>query len=115
MSIKSKLMEEIEAKAKKIREKRIEAASNKTVEAAVLEFFKNAEESRILYNNEKYDIGLLAEARVALIGRLQAFDVKVKVSTEWNDSGEDANHMLRGVTIWWSQDYIKKNLCDQSL
>ena len=118
MSVKSKLMEEIAIKAQKIRDKRVEAANNKTIEAAVLEFFKNIEESRKLHNNEKYDLTLLHDAKTALAERLHAFDYKVKLSIEWSSSNPDSPMTfdpIRGVTIWWSQQYIKKNNCDQSL
>jgi epoxyqueuosine reductase QueG len=115
MSIKSKLLEEIEAKAQKIREKRIEAASNKTIEAAVFEFFKNIEESRQLHMGLMYDDTLFFKARAALTERLKGFDHKVKISVEYSTQtiSESAfiaeTNMVRGVTIWWSQDYIKKN------
>jgi hypothetical protein len=118
MSIKSKLMEEIAAKAQKIKDKRVEAASNKTIETAVFEFFKNVEESRTLHNNIKYAEGLVYEARIALTERMRAFDPKVKVSIEYNIPAEEETvkeYTIRGVTIWWSQDHIKKNNSEQSL
>jgi hypothetical protein len=111
-------MEEINAKAQKIRDKRIEAASNKTIEAAVLEFFKNVEESRKLHNDEQYDPDLIHSARVALTERLQAFDHKVKITIEWSTPVNQmvtAEDPIRGVTVWWGRDYIKRNNCDQSL
>lgn len=111
-------MEEIAAKAQKIREKRVEAANNKTIEAAVLEFFKNIEESRKLHDNRQYDPDLLYSAKIALTERLQAFDLKVKISTEWStpvDQMVSPEDPIRGVTIWWSQQYIKKHNCEQSL
>ncbi len=118
MSVKSKLLEEINKKAQKIRDKRVEAAGNKTIEAAVFEFFKNIEDSRTLRADTAYDYTLLSRAREALEGRLRAFDHKVKVSVEYNISQDPMSteeQTVRGVTIWWSQPYIKKNNVDASL
>lgn len=117
MSTKSDLLKEIEAKAQKIREKRVEAAGNKTIENAVFEFFKNVEESRKLHNNEKHDLTLVQSAHYALEERLKAFDNRVKCSVEWNVLPEEAVEKgnIRGITIWWSPAYIKKHNCDQSL
>jgi hypothetical protein len=118
MSIKAKLLEEINLKAKKIKEKRVDAASNKTIEAAILDFFKNIEETRKLHNGEQYDPDLLHRAKIALTERLKAFDRKVKISIDWSTppnqitSPEDP---IRGVTVWWSKEYIAYNNCEQSL
>jgi epoxyqueuosine reductase QueG len=115
MSIKSKLLEEIEAKAQKIREKRIEAASNKTIEVAVFEFFKNIEESRKIHNNEHYDSVLFTKARSSLQERLRGFDSRVKFAVEYNPTVVFDENTVRGVTVWWSQAYIKKHNVDPSL
>ncbi len=118
MSVKSKLLAEINKKAQKIRDKRIEAASNKTIENAVFEFFKNIEESRKLHGDRKYDDVLLGNARIALENRLKAFDPKVKISVEYNVHEDPLctdEQTIRGVTIWWSSFYITKNNVDPSL
>jgi hypothetical protein len=120
MTIKNKLLEEIGNKAKKIRQKRVEAANNKTIEAAVFEFFRNAEEARALHENKFYDMAVLKSARISLIERLKIFDSKVKISIEWNHQYDTATELpnadlIRGVTIWWSQEYIKRNNCHPSL
>jgi len=118
MSVKSNLLKQIEEKAQKIRDKRIEAASNKTIENYVFEFFRNIEDSRKLYNNNGYDYVLLGEAKRSLINKLKAFDEKIKVSIEYN-STESTTHneaqTIRGVTLWWSPKYIKQHNCDPSL
>lgn len=117
-TVKQKLLAEINKKAQKIRERRVEAASNKTIEAAVFEFFKNIEESRQLHEGKKYDYDLLSRAKNALQERLYAFDHRVKVSVEYNVHPDPTNtdeQTVRGVTIWWSPTYIQKNNVDASL
>lgn len=117
MSARNKILEQINKKAQKIREKRIEAANNKTIEAAAFEFFKNVEESRLLHEGKSYDYVLVSEARLALENRMRAFDSKVSVAIEYTavDDGVFQNQQIRGVTIWWSQTYIQKNNVDPSL
>jgi hypothetical protein len=72
MSIRNKLLAEINKKAQKIREKRVDAASNKTVEQAAFDFFKNIEDSRKLHNDQDYDHTLVHEAKIALENRLKS-------------------------------------------
>ena len=118
MSTKSKLLEEIAKKAQKIRNKRVEAANNKSLESAVFEFFKNIEESRKIHNNAKYDSTLFQQAQRALAERVKGFDRGTKISIEFNVS-EDLQsweeQTVRGVTIWWSKAYIAKNNVDPSM
>lgn len=118
MSIKSKLLEEVNKKAQKIRDKRIEAASNKSLESAVFEFFKNIEESRKLHNGERYDSTLFKKAQRALQERVKGFDHGTKISVEFNtpqDLSSWEEQMVRGVTIWWSNSYIAKNKVEPSI
>lgn len=118
MSVKSKLLAEINKKAERIREKRIEAASNKTIEAAAFEFFKNIEESRTLHGGKKYDNTLFHNAKKALELRIRGIDRQAKISVEFNISDDLTSweeQMVRGVTIWWGQAHILKNNVDPSL
>lgn len=122
MSIKTKLLEEISKKAERRKEKRQEANNNKTIEAAVFEFFKNIEESRKLHMDLLYDDVLFFKAKQALETRLRSFDNKVKISIEYSTQTIDSApvylaevNIVRGVTIWWSQAYIAKNNVDPSL
>lgn len=118
MSVKSKLLAEINKKAERIREKRVEAASNKTIEAAAFEFFKNIEESRHLHNGKKYDDTLFHNAKKALELRIRGIDRQAKISVEFNVSDDLTSwdeQMVRGVTIWWGQAHILKNNVDPSL
>lgn len=121
MSIKNKLLEEIDKKAQKIRDKRASAANNKSLEDAVFDFFRNIEECRKLHNNERYDTTLFHKATAALKERVQGFDRGTKISVEWNVSEDVMDHrpweeqQVRGVTIWWSQRYIRINQVDPSM
>ena len=111
-------MKEINKKAQKIRDKRIEAASNKTLENAVFDFFKNIEESRTIRGDKSYDPDLFAKAKKSLEERIRSYDRDAKVSVEFEVSEDLASwerQPVRGVTIWWSQTYITKNNVDPSL
>ncbi len=110
-------MQEIEKKAQKIRDKRVEASSNKTLEAAVFDFFRNIELSRKIHNGERYDITLFSDAKRSLAERVNGFDKGSKVSVEFNVSDDFKSwdeQDVRGVTIWWSKAYIAKNNVDPS-
>lgn len=116
MSIKKDLMLEIEKKAQKIRDKRIAAANNKTLEDAAFDFFRNLDGCRGI-TQEGYDPFLFKKAKEALEQRLRGFDPGGKISVEFNVSEDLKNweeQQVRGVTIWWSQAYIKKNNVDPS-
>ena len=76
------MLAEIEKKAQKIRDNRVAAASNKSIEDAVFEYFKNIEESRKIYNNEQYSKYLLPEAKKALAERIRGFDPNSKINIQ---------------------------------
>ncbi len=117
-SAKSKLMQEINKKAQKIRDKRVEAANNKTLENAIFDFFRNIEESRLIHSGTKYDPVLFDQARRSLESRVKNFDAGAKISVEFNapqDPTSWEEQLVRGVTIWWSQTYIKKNNAETSI
>jgi hypothetical protein len=113
MSIKSKLLAKIDRNAQKIREKRVTAANNKSLEDAVFNFFRNIEESRKLHNGERYDHVLYAKALTSLRERITGFDQGTKLVI--NFVAGESDDLVRGVTIWWSQAYIAKNNVDPSL
>jgi len=113
-------MAEIEKKAQKIRDKRIIAANNKTLEDAVFEFFRNIEGARGL-NGVGYNLILFNSAWTALLERVRIYDHKAKITVEFNsDKTKEEfdpmydNENVRGVTVWWSKDYILKNKVDPS-
>ena len=115
MSVKKDLLKEIDKKAQKIRDKRVVAANNKTLEDAVFEFFRNIESARGL-NNLGYNLVLFNNAYHCLLERIQIFDKRAKISIEFNtDKTREEfdpiydNENVRGVTIWWSKEYIIKN------
>lgn len=118
MSIKSKLLEEIDKKAQKIRDKRVEAANNKSLESAVFDFFKNIEESRKVHNGAKYDEYLFNEARRSLAERVHGYAPGTKISVEYNVPSDQLSweeSQVRGVTIWWHKSYIAKYSVDPTL
>lgn len=117
-NIKSKLMDEIDKKAQKIRDKRVSAANNKSLEDAVFDFFKNIEESRVLHDGLRYDRQLFKDALRSLKERVNGFDQGTKPSVEFNSSDDTKSwdeQEVRGITIWWSKNYIAKNNVDPSL
>lgn len=118
MSIKSKLLNEINQKAQKIREKRVEAASNKTLENAVFEFFRNIEESRALHQGKQYDATLFYNAKKALELRVRGIDRQAKIAVEFNSSDDLTSweeQLVRGVTIWWGPFYISRHNVEPTL
>lgn len=118
MSTKSKLLEEINKKAQKIRDRRVEAANNKSLESAAFEFFRNIEECRKLHNGDRYDSTLFSKARQALAERVKGYDRGTKISIEFNVSDDLTSweeQTVRGITIWWSAAYIAKHNVEPSL
>ncbi len=111
MSIKKNLLAEIDKKAQKIRTKRVDAANNKSLEVAVFDFFKNVEAARKMHQDKYYDEYLFDQARKSLHERIKGFDPRVKISIEFNkpenplDDSDWNEHVIRGVTIWWSTYY----------
>lgn len=111
MSVKKNLLAEIDKKAQKIRSKRVDAANNKSLEAAVFDFFKNVEAARKMHQDKHYDEYLFDQARRSLFERLKGFDSRVKISVEFNkpedplDNRDWNEHVIRGVTVWWSTYY----------
>jgi hypothetical protein len=111
------MLAEINKKAQKIREKRVDAANNKSLEAAVFDFFRNIEESRAIHGGVMYDPNLFQQAKKSLEERIRGFDPGGKISVEFNVS-EDLKsweqQQVRGTTIWWSKAYIIRNKVDPS-
>ncbi len=117
MSAKKDMMAEINKKAQKIRDNRISAANNKTLEAAAFDFFRNIDESRLVHGGTMYDPNLFQQAKKSLEERLRGFDPGGKISVEFNVSEDIKSweeQQVRGVTIWWSRAYIAKNNVDPS-
>jgi hypothetical protein len=109
MSVKSDMMAKIEQKAQRIRDKRVEAASNKNVESFVFEFFKNAEHAPMLQDVSAF---LLNGALDMLVIKIKTLDPQVKGVVPNFRQGDNA---VQGITIHWSPYYIKKNSCEPSL
>lgn len=116
MSIKNKLLKDLEDKVQKLRARKL-SIKDQSVEAAVFKFFKDAEEARALYSNERYDDDMLKLAHLALIQKLKRFDLGVKISIEFIRDKKDHSmrDMIRGVTISWSHTYANINKCNKDL
>lgn len=116
MSIKNKLLEDLDKKVEKLRTRK-RSIKDQSVEAAVFRFFRDAEEARSLYSNERYDDDMLKLAHLALIQKLKKFDLGVKASIEFNRDKDEHSmrDMIRGVTIAWSNTYAKVNNCNKEL
>lgn len=116
MSVKKDLLAEIEKKAQKIRDRRAAAASNKTIEDAVFQFFRNVEDSRAIHGGTQYNIDLFLNAKYALRERIRGFDSSANIEPKFPDDGKDWEHsQLQGVTIIWSKNYIAKHNVDPTL
>ena len=110
------MMDEINKKAQKIRDNRVSAANNKTLEAAAFDFFRNLDATRGV-SQTGYDPYLFGKAKEALAERLRGFDPGGKISVEFNVSEDIKSweeQQVRGVTFWWSRAYIAKNNVDPS-
>ena len=116
MSSKKDMLAQIDKKAQKIRDKRIAAANNKTLEAAAFDFFRNIDGSRGI-THDGYDPFLFGKAKEALEQRLRGFDPGGKISVEFNVSEDIKSweeQQVRGITIWWSKAYLFKNNVEPS-
>jgi hypothetical protein len=104
MSVKSDLLKQIDKKAQKIRDKRISAANNNSVETIVFEFFKNIEDARKLRNNIEYDPTIFSDAMTSLKKRIKSIDPKSSCDIKFQNNTEPWNQdFVQGVTINWSQ------------
>lgn len=116
MSVKKDILDQINKKAQKIRDKRVDAANNKTLEAAAFDFFRNIDGCRGV-THQGYDPYLFGKAKESLEQRLRGLDPGGKISVEYNVS-EDLHgweqQLVRGVTIWWSKAYLLTNKVDPS-
>lgn len=112
--IYKKLMLDIEKKAQKRQLSREKASGHLSVERIVFDFFRNAEESRAIHNNESYDVSLLKNAFRSMEERLRVIDSHVKIAVEWETDKKlvsPSNNLIRGVTITWSATYLNgKNI-----
>ena len=108
--IKNKLLEEIEKKIAKRKEKKEAAIDNKSYRAAVFDFFRNIEEAKQLYKNQNYDADIGSSALMSLSERLRVFDPGCRVNVVWRDSTN-----ISGVTITWSNAFSAKHNIDKEV
>jgi hypothetical protein len=116
MNIKSDLLKQIDKKAQKIRDKRISAANNNSVETIVFEFFRNIEDSRKLRNNIEYDPTIFRDALRSLTGRVRSVDSKATCDIRFQNGTEPWNQdFVRGITINWSPLHVSRYQIEQTL
>jgi hypothetical protein len=101
MSAKSKMMQEIAAKAERMKALKKESHNKHTVQAYVFDFFKRIDEIRLVSQNrdDKFVTSLLAHE--ALRNQLRTIDYGCNPHIEW--SNEEDNPYVRGVRIEWSK------------
>lgn len=95
MSIKKDLLAEIDAKAKKIKDRKIKVSRKEDVEKLIFDFFKEAE----LMGKMK-EPTLIHDALRQLRRLIQEkYDRGAQVEATWTD-----NHEVQGVLITWSKN-----------
>lgn len=106
MNIKKQLLAEIEAKAKKIKEKKIKTSRKEIVEKMVFDFFREAE----LMGKMK-EPTLITEALAQLRKTIQQkYDWGAQVEATWNE-----NNQVQGIMITWSSKHQTTNQGEQSI
>ena len=119
-SVKDNLLKDIDKKAQKIRDKRIDAATNKTVEALVFDFFRQVDEAKEVAQSQNsehlIDMEILKHAYRNLESRVRStFDVHSKVEIIWDNGDAPQYGNILGVKIYWSLAYIKKHNVEPSI
>lgn len=113
MSSKKEMLDKVNAAAKKREEARDRAAANKTIEAFVFEFFKEAEEVLLLDMSPQNKGVMLLLSHNTLENKIKTFDPKVKeVKIVWRGENEP---IVQGVTIVWSKHFSNINQADPEL
>lgn len=108
MSVRNKLLDEINRKAQKIRDKREEAANNKHLEAYVYDYFRQVDEVRQMPIDDFTKQWMFEEARIALATKVKTIDHnQPQVIPVITDDGT-----IQGVRIVWSKIYIALNKCE---
>lgn len=108
--IKNKLLEDIEKKIARRKEKKEAALDNKSYRAAVFDFFRNIEEAKKISVNSSYDREIANSALLSLKERLHVFDSKAQVRISWRDENNVA-----GVTIFWSNSFANAHNVEPSV
>lgn len=115
MSVKSDLLKEIEAKAKKLKERKEKVKTKDDVESFVFEFFREAEDMNklgdSLGNRDRYGAILTAHASQQLEKQLQQrFDRGARLEITMTDKNQ-----ISGVLIHWSKFYQVAHKVDETL
>jgi len=117
--VKAELLKQIEKRAQDIKGRQLKAATVKTVESICFEFFEKVDEAKSVgaTYGEEIDVKVLSEAIRDLESRISStFDYKAKVKIQYETDADGwGTYNLRGVTVFWSLNYIKKNKVEPSV
>lgn len=96
MSVKKDLLAEIDAKAKKIKERKKKASSKEELEKVIFDFFKEAEDlGRLNDPIIVYDEALQLSRRIR-----EKFDPGAQVEVQYTEQKQ-----VQGVLVTWSKGY----------
>lgn len=106
MSIKNKVLEEINAK---ILKKKQLNSKREGINSAVFEFFRQAEEAKTIGGGSRYEPEIFARALDTLIIKIRRHDLLASVTPAWSDNYTS----IRGVNIFWSNRFASENSISQ--
>ena len=112
--LRKRLMDAIEAKAKRKKDLSAEIALRpENVEAYVLKMVNDLEEMAINTVNNSLLAPLAGIYAKSFESQIRVLDPGANVEVKWIDS--DGTSRVNGILIKWSRDYQDKNNCDEQL
>lgn len=107
---RSKVIKEINKKAKHIKELRTNSSKEMSPEDIVYDFIKQVERFIATAEDSIEFQELLDESARQMDTRMKAFDSQVVMEMIWNGDANNYTELrLNGVNITWSEDYLSKN------
>lgn len=111
-SVKNKLLKQIALKADRIKQMRAKA-SDSSVERDVFDFFKHADEAKLVAGGKTYESAMLSSAFASFLVKLKKYDLNSTARVEWTEGSTSEVSQIRGVTITWSDSYALARNIDQ--
>lgn len=108
MSTKSKLMDEINKKAARIKEMRQKAIGNKHLQAFAFDFFKEVDSVHSYECPQDMKIAMVTQAFNAFKTKLKSIDSGADTSLSVDDVGN-----ITGIKVFWSSTYATSNKIDK--
>lgn len=108
---KKKMMDMVNKKAKVFKEYRTNSSRSLTPNKILLIFIKAIEYAQAS-SSDQYDFdSYLNKASNMMLSRFKGLDPNVNITIHWNTGDSDSwqELMPTGITITWSDDYIKQN------